>query len=234
MKPTLLKVLQAKRNNVQNERSIEAQRARLLGKKSAPKPRSDKFVKKEIINMKYGLKEKTVLHKKNVKRFYISAGVFGVVLLGTIFILPPIFSFIVSFVAFLGALGICNFYQSKKVVVYQKPEYNINHVFEKYDSILTGDIKDKMISIKAYVEELLSYELPLSYKHYVQSTTSKDIPDIFNHFSHLTKNEDSKLKMIEQLTIIEAKLADIKMTVQPDYEQKLEVKSRVIKEKAIL
>jgi hypothetical protein len=217
---------------VQNERSIEAQRARLLGKRSDPKPRSDKFVKKEIINMKYGLKKQTVSPKTNMKTFYISSGVFGVALLGTVFVLQPLLSFIISLVSFFVSLGILNSYQPKKVYIAPTIEYSINYVFEKYDAILSGEIKEKMIVIKGYVDELSTYELPLAYKHYVQSTTSRDIPDIFNHFSHLNKNDESKAKLLEQLSIIEAKLLDIQMTVQPDYEQKLEVKARVIKEKA--
>ena len=216
---------------MQNKRSIEAQRARLLGKKSTPKKISDKFVKKEIINIKYGLKKSSVSSKTNVKNFYISVTVFMLVLIVTIFSLQPLLSFIISAVTFIVSLGILNSYQSKRAAILPKAEYNINYVFEKYDLIILDEIKEKMIAIKDYVDILNSYELPLGYKHYVQSTVSKDIPDIFNHFSHL-QNETNKIKVLEQLTTIESKLLEIKKTVEPDYEQKLEIKSRVIKEKA--
>ena len=216
---------------MQHDRSIEAQRARLLGKKSSSKPRSDKFVKKEIINMKYGLQKKTPPQKMDIKNFYISGGVFGAVLIITIFLVQPLLSFILSLVSFFVSLGVMNSYKPKKASTLPKV-VNLNYVFEEYDSLIVGDIKDKMLSIKNHSQDLLAYELTVSHKHYIQSTLCKDLPDIFSHYSHLKNDNESKEKLITQLNIIEEKLVEIKGIVEPDYKQKLEIKARVVKEKA--
>lgn len=227
MKLMLLKAPQKQRNNMQNSRSIESQRARLLGKKYTSKQQSDKFVKKEIINMKYGLK--TVPHKSNTKNLYFATGVFGVTLLLTFTIFHPILALIMSLVSYFVTIGISSLFNTKKIVNSLPPKYTINFIFEKYDSILVGDIKEKMVSIKDHINKLLECELNLQSKHYIESTVSKDLPEIFNNFLHV-KNGHHKL--LEQLSIIEEKLIDINKTIEINYEHKNEIKLRVIKEKA--
>ena len=219
------------------DRSIEAQRARLLGKKSSSKTISDKYIKTEIINMKYGIQKKTVHHSAGLKPFYFSASVFMFVSFVSFFMMDTFQALMLGVASFIVCLVIFNQTFKKKIIQQtEKPLYNISQIFINYDSLIQDEIKDKMVSLKCLTEDLSVYKLSIEYQHYLQSTIQKDIPSLFFNYQKLQNSNSEntsniKHKLLEQLNLIEIKLKEIKAEFTQIYENNIEIKSRVIKEK---
>jgi len=209
-----------------HKRSIEAQRARLLSKKSGSKPMSDKFVKKEIINLKYGIKKPQASRPfSGIAIFVIS---FFVILVPGFLLLPAIVAFAVA--ALGGALVVK--LRPKKQIAPRMENYHIHPVVMEYEHIMTIEMKNHILSINSLMENLSAQKLNAKEAYYVESNMLRDIPELFKNFKALTGDLEAQQKTTEALGLIEQKLTNIRDNYSIDYKRNLEIKKRVITQKA--